>query len=100
MRDLLGCALCDDAAAAFAAFRAEIDDPVSLLDHVHVVLDDDDCVAEIGETIQNSKQFLDVVEVQACRGLIENVECAASLASGKFLREFNPLRLAARKSRR
>jgi len=38
--DLFGRALRDDAAAAFAAFRAEIDDPVGLFDDVEIVLDD------------------------------------------------------------
>jgi len=38
----------DDAAAAFAAFGAQVDDPVGLLDYVEVVLDDEDGVAEIG----------------------------------------------------
>ena len=45
-RNLLGRALRDDAAAAFAAFGAEIDDPVGLFDDVEMVLDDEDGVAE------------------------------------------------------
>src|SRR3979411_1752682 len=61
--NLLWCALRDDAASAFAAFGPEVDDPVGLLDHVHVVLDDQDCVAEIGEAIQDVEQFLDVGEM-------------------------------------
>src|SRR5437879_4793406 len=39
----------DDPAAAIAAFRAEIDDPVGGLDHVEVVFDHDDGVAMIGQ---------------------------------------------------
>ena len=46
--DLFGCALRDHAAAVFAAFRAEIDDPVGIADYVEIVLDDDDAIAEIG----------------------------------------------------
>src|SRR5919201_4324683 len=45
----LGRALRDDAAAGFAAFRAEIDDPVGLLDDVEVMLDDEHGVAKIDE---------------------------------------------------
>src|SRR5690242_15114156 len=45
--DLLGRALRDDAAAAVAAFRAEIDDPVRGLDDVEVVLDDEHRVAGV-----------------------------------------------------
>ncbi len=40
--DLFGSALGDDAAAVFAAFGAEVDDPVGVADHVEIVLDDDD----------------------------------------------------------
>ncbi len=65
-----------------------------------MVLDDQDRVAEIGEAIQDVEQLLDVVEVQARRGLIENVESAAGLATREFFREFDALRLAAGKSRR
>ena len=83
-RDLLGRALRDDAAAAFAAFGAEVDDPVGLLDHVEVVLDDQDGVAEVGEAIQDVEQFFYVVEVQAGGGLVQNVERAAGLAARKF----------------
>src|SRR3989449_4001080 len=39
--DELGRALGDDAAAAFAAFGAEVNDPIGLLDDVEVVLDDE-----------------------------------------------------------
>ena len=82
-RDLLGRALRDDAAAAFAAFGAEVNDPVGLLDHVEVVLDDQDGVAEIDEAIQDVEQFLHVVEVQARRGFVENVERAARSGGAK-----------------
>ena len=34
-----------NAAAVFATFRAEIDEPVGVADHVEIVLDDDDGVA-------------------------------------------------------
>src|ERR1700686_3184232 len=55
--NLLGRALRYDAAAAFAAFGAEVDDPVGLLYYVEVVLDDEDGVAEVGETVQDVEEF-------------------------------------------
>ena len=83
--NLLGRALRDDAAAAFAAFGAQVDDPVGLLDDVEVVLDDQDGVAEVGEAIQDVEEFFYVVEVQAGGGLVQDVERAAGLASAKVL---------------
>src|SRR5581483_5609753 len=50
--DLLGRADGDDLAARLAALRAEVDDPVRLLDHVEVVLDDDHRVAAVDEALQ------------------------------------------------
>ena len=86
----------DDAAAALAAFGAEINDPVGLLDHVEVVLDDQDGIAKIGEPIQDVEQFLHVVKVQACGGFVEDIERATGLTFGKLFRELDALCLAAR----
>src|ERR1700686_202089 len=95
--NLLGRALRYDAAAAFATFGAEVDDPVGLLDYVKVVLDDQDGVAEVGEAVQDVEKFFYVVEVQAGGWLVQDVERAAGLAFGKFAGEFDALRFAAGK---
>jgi hypothetical protein len=58
-------------ATVFAALRAEIDDPIGVTDNVEVVLDDDDGVAEVGETVQDLKQLADIVEVESGGGFIE-----------------------------
>ena len=39
--NLFGCAFGNDFAAAFAAFRSQIDHPIGALDHVQIVLDHD-----------------------------------------------------------
>ena len=62
-----------------ASFRSEVDDPVGALHDVEVVLDDDDGVSRIDEPLQNGEQALDVFEVKACRGLVEDVQRAARL---------------------
>ncbi len=69
--------------------------PVGVADHVQVVLDDDDRVAQIGEAVQHFEQLAHVVEVQAGGGLVEQVERAAGLALGEFARQLHALRLAA-----
>src|SRR5205814_10125258 len=60
----------DDASAAFAALRAQINDPVGLLDDVEVVLDDDDGVAEVCQAAEHVEQLLYVVEVQSRGGFV------------------------------
>ena len=44
-------------AAGFAAFGAEINDPVGLLDHVHIVLDDQHGIAERTRRLSTSRSF-------------------------------------------
>src|ERR1700704_3462390 len=78
--DELGRALGDDAAAAFAAFGAEVDDPIGLFDDVEGVLEDEHGVAEIDEALEDVEEFSNVVEVQAGGGFVEDVERAAGLA--------------------
>ena len=93
--DLFGGAFGDDAAAALAAFGAEVDDPVGVADDVEVVLDDDDGVAEVGEAVQDFEELADVVEVEAGGGLVEEVEGAAGLALGELAGELHALGFAA-----
>src|SRR5882724_8447293 len=96
--DEFGRALGDDAAATFAAFGAEVDDPVGLLDDVEVVLDDEHGVAKIDQPLEDIEELSNVVEVQAGGGLVENVERAAGLAFRKLTRELDALGFAAGKS--
>ena len=44
-------------------FRTEIDDPVSGLDHVEVVLDHDDRISRFDQTAKHFQQLVDVVEM-------------------------------------
>ena len=70
----LGRPLGDDPAAAGAAFGAEVDDPVGRLDDVEVVLDHDHRVAQRREPVEDFEELADVVEVEAGRRLVEDVE--------------------------
>src|SRR3954467_14790524 len=54
----------DHTAAAIAAFRAEIDDPVGFGHDVEVVLNYDERVSRIGKTMQNVHELFDVGHVQ------------------------------------
>src|SRR5688500_5901229 len=49
LRNLFGCADGNDAAALFAPFGSEVDDPVGRLDHVEIVLDHEQAVARLQE---------------------------------------------------
>ena len=90
----------DDLAAAVASLRAQIHDPVGRLDHVQIVLDDQDRVAAVDQPVEDLQELLDVREVEAGRWLVEDVEGAAGGPPREFSRELDPLRLAARQGRR
>ena len=84
-----------DLAAAAAALGAEVDDPVRAFDDIEVVLDDHDRVAGIAQAVEHLEQLRDIVEVQARRRLVEDVERAPGVALAELLRELHALRLAA-----
>src|SRR6516162_2266336 len=81
-RDLFRSALRDETAAVFPTLGAKVDQPVSVTDHVEVVLDEDDRVSQSGEPVQDVQQFLDVVEMQAGGGLIEQIKGSSGLPLG------------------
>ena len=84
LHDILRRALGDDLAAAIAAFGAEVDDPVGGLDDFEIVLDDDDRVAVVDEAVEHFEQLRKVVEVEAGRGFVEEVERLAGVGPSKL----------------
>ena len=98
--DRLGRALGDDLAAAEARLGAEVDQPVGRLDDLQVVLDDDDRVAQVGQAVDDVEELADVVEVQAGRRLVEDVEGLARVGPGQLGGELHALGLAAGERRR
>ena len=69
-------------AAGFAAFRAEVDQPIRRAHHVQVVLDDDQRVPRVQQLAEGAHQLGDVVEVQAGGRFVEQEQRA--LARGRL----------------
>jgi hypothetical protein len=67
-----------------AALGPQIDDPVGAFDDVEIVLDDDNRVALLDELAEHLEQPPDVLEMQACGRLIENVERLARASPRQF----------------
>src|SRR5712664_679952 len=89
----------DDAAALVAALWTDVHDPVRALDHVEVVLDHQHGVARLDQPVEHVQETLDVVEVKAGGGLVEDVERPAGVGAGQLAREFDALRFAAAQGR-
>ena len=94
-RDVLRRPRGHDRPAAVAPLGAEIHDPVGGLDHIEVVLDDQDRVAGLHEPLQDLQELADVLEVQPRRGLVQDVERVAGRPLVQLARELDALRLAA-----
>ena len=65
-----------DLATVIAGFGSEIDHPVSAFDDFEIVLDDNDAVAALNQTLENFHQHRDVVEVQTSCRFVEDEEFA------------------------
>src|SRR3546814_481880 len=75
----------NDFAAARAAFRTDIDDPVGRLDDFQIVLDDDDGISLAHQFVEHFQKLGDIVEMQARRRLVEDIEGAARRTLRQFL---------------
>jgi hypothetical protein len=63
------------------------------------VFDHEHGIAQIDELVKHVQQLADVVEVQARRRFVEQVEGSPGVRSGQFGRELNSLGFAARECR-
>ncbi|SVD82826.1 uncharacterized protein METZ01_LOCUS435680, partial [marine metagenome] len=72
--NLVGCALGDYQPATLSPFRAKIHDPVSALDHIEMMFDDDDRVAVTPESEQYLDELVDISQSETCGWLIEDVD--------------------------
>ena len=93
--DFFGCAGGDDAATVFAAFWSKIDDVVGGFDYVEVVFDHQYGVAQRYLALQDVDQFVNIGEMKAGGGLVEDVDGPARGALRELLGEFDALRFAA-----
>src|SRR6202020_2979311 len=93
-RHLLWCPLGYEPPAFFATFGAEVNNPIGIADHIQIVFDDDDRIAQVTQPVQDVEQFSYIVEVQAGGGLIQQVKSLARLALAQLAGQLYALRFA------
>ena len=71
---LLGCPYCHDSPAFVPPLGPKVDDPIGALDHIEVVLDDQQCVPLVGKSLQHPDKFINVFKVQAGGRLVKDVK--------------------------
>src|SRR5207302_4484190 len=96
--DLLRRAFRNDLAAVQAGARPHVDEPVGAPHQLLVVLDDDDGVADVAQSLERADQARVVALVEADRRLVEDIEDADELRAD-LRREPQTLSLAARERR-
>src|SRR5690348_4086120 len=95
-RDIFGSARGDDPAAVRTALGTQVDDPIGRLDDIEVVLDHEHRVALVDQPVQDAQEETNILEMEARRGLIEDVERAAGVAFGELRRQLHALGFPAR----
>ena len=63
------------------------------------MLDHHDRIAIIAQAMQHSEQHLDIVKMQPCCGLVEDIQGAARIPFGELAGQLYPLGLAAGQGR-
>src|SRR5437764_3428385 len=95
----------DECSTFVACVWAKIDHPIGALNHLEVVLDHDDGVASLNQSLKQPHEDRDVVEMQTSCRLVEDEKVAARRAVlfrtnifiGEVSDELKPLRFAAGK---
>src|SRR6185436_6971619 len=96
--DGIGWAFGHDPSTAGPAFRTEVNDPISGLDDIEVMLDHDQGVAGRPKFKEDFKELGDITEVQSGRRLVEQIKGASSGFTAEFGAQLEPLGFAARES--
>src|SRR5678816_1916671 len=89
--NVLGRSTGDNQPAAQSAVGAKIDDPVSRLDDIQIVLDNEHRITPLHQSVQHVEQHPDILKMQARGGLVEDIEGAAGVALGQLRRELHAL---------
>ena len=84
----------DQVPALVTALRSEVDHPVGRLDDVEIVLDDHERVPGLEQFPKRRQQLGNVVEVEAGRRFVEDVERLSTAMGNQMRRDLDPLRLA------
>ena len=93
-RHRLGSADRNDATSSVSAFGTEVDEPIGRLDHIKIVLDNQDRVALINESFQHGEQSGDILEMQPSCGLVEHVQGMPRWSATELGGQLDSLRLA------
>lgn len=90
---MLGSTGSQHSSAAVAALGAHVDQPVSALDDVEVVLDCNDGIALINQALNHAQELADILKVQTGGGFIQHIDGSAVGALLQFGGQLDALSL-------
>ncbi len=82
-------------ASCITSFRSQIHHIVGIFDYLQVVLDDNDRVSALNQSVESVEQDVYVMEVEAGRGFVENEHGGSRTFGSKIIGQFDTLILAA-----
>ena len=89
--DFFGGATGNELSTSATSFGAHVYEVVGCADDVEVVLNDDDRIAFLYQSIEHAEQHSDIFEVEPRGGFVENVYRLPRVAFGEFRSEFHAL---------
>ncbi|MEX2153023.1 MAG: hypothetical protein WD825_06750 [Gemmatimonadaceae bacterium] len=92
----------DDFSSAKSRFGPEVDHPVRELDDIEVVLDEHHCVSRVHQPVEDVRQLLDVLEMEARGWLVHQVQLPSGppVRRRELPRDLEALGFASRERRR
>jgi len=96
-RDLLGRSGCDNSSTLVTPLWSNIDYPIARGGYPHIMLNDDNAVPSLNQTVELFQQLFDIRWMQPGCWFVENVKRSATLRTLQFSRKFNALGFTARK---
>ena len=80
-----------DEPSAGTCFRAHVNQPIALLDDVHVVFDHNDRVPKIHQSVEHFQQLRNIFEVQPGGRFVQQIQGTTGVGARKFRRQFHAL---------
>ena len=81
---LFRCARYQYLTTAGSTLRSNVNHPVRHLNHVHVVLDDNNRISFVDQNVQYAQQLLNVVEVQSRCWLVQYIKRLPRISLAQF----------------
>src|SRR5262245_46483527 len=96
LRNLLRSPNCNDLTTSYTPFGAKINDIVSRLNHLQIVLNDNDGIPAFYQHLQHCQQAVNIGKMKTRGWFIQNIQSLTRRFATQFLGKFQSLRFSTR----